>query len=322
MPIRWRPAPPGAAPDEIAGKPVLSALGPHRARRIKSLAALARERKTQVDDVDDQRGTTSPDGHEWRQVDLTHTIPAATTASDVADLYDAVLVVEEDITKTVVERERRETIKSQTIAALVDVVDRRDRYSANHSRHVSRLAGALAREMDLDAKLVEAVETAGLLMNLGKILVPIEILTKPGALSPEEHAQIRESLQTSSDMVRGIPFDGPVAETIEQVREKVDGSGEPRGLDASTILPTAQVLAIANAFVALVSPRAHRDAATPETALSLLEKDADRAFAKPFVIALTHLVVNKGEWQTIAAADAPLASNDTVLDHPPPDGSA
>src|SRR3546814_6941600 len=84
--------------------------------------------------------------------------------------------------------------------------------------------------MGLDSSLVEAAEVAGSLMNLGKIKVPTEVLTKREKLTDEEMQMIRNSVFASADLIRNIEFDGPVEETLRQLQEQYDGSGGPKGL--------------------------------------------------------------------------------------------
>src|SRR3546814_8904113 len=89
-----------------------------------------------------------------------------------------VLMVSQDITDAIRQRERHERILKQLVGALVSVVDRRDPYSAHHSTRVGMVARATAEAMGLDSTLVEAAEVGGSLMNPGKITVPTEVLTK------------------------------------------------------------------------------------------------------------------------------------------------
>jgi hypothetical protein len=183
-------------------------------------------------------------------------IPIAATSS----MPRGVLVVEQDITEAVTERERRERTLSQLIRSLVGVVDRRDPNAADHSMRVAEVARRIAREMGIEPLLVETAETAGRLMNLGKILVSEDLLTRTEGLSKEEIERVREGIQASADLLEGIEFDGPVVETLRQVQEMWDGSGGPAGREGGDIIVTARIVSVANTFVALTSPRAHRSA--------------------------------------------------------------
>jgi HD-GYP domain-containing protein (c-di-GMP phosphodiesterase class II) len=205
-----------------------------------------------------------------------------------------VLVVEQDVTVAVSERERRERTLAKLVKSLVSLVDRRDRYAADHSSRVATVAHAIATEMGLDPALVESAEIAGNLMNLGKILVPTDILTKEGRLSEEEMEHVRDSLDATADFLEGIEFDGPVVETLRQSRENWDGSGRPRGLVGEAILPTARVVAVANAFVAMVSPRLNRPGLDINAVVEALVRGMGTRFDRGVVAALINYLDNKG----------------------------
>ena len=153
--------------------------------------------------------------------------------------------------------------------------------------------------MELSADLRETAEIAGLLMNFGKVLVPREILTKTTALSPEELKQVRESILTSADILSLIGFSLPVVPTLRQVQERYDGTGAPEGKKGEEILVTARIVAVANAFVAIFSPRAHRPSLDIRASVEMLMRDAGTAYDQRVVIALANFVQNrrhKLEW--------------------------
>src|SRR5262249_12256213 len=140
-----------------------------------------------------------------------------------------------------------------------------------------------------------AAETAGNLLNLGKILVPPQLLTRPGGLSEVERQEIRISMQTSAELVAGIEFDGPVVETLRQVQARFDGAGAPAGSPSGEgILPTARIVAVANAFIGMTSRRAHRDPLDVDGALEALRVEAGRAFDARVVAALAEYLDNRG----------------------------
>ena len=97
-----------------------------------------------------------------------------------------VLVVEQDISEVIKEREQRLATQRQLVETLVKIVDMRDPFSANHSLLVSQIAYEIAVEMGLSHDMVETTRIAGSLMNIGKIVVPTALLTKTGALSEDE----------------------------------------------------------------------------------------------------------------------------------------
>ena len=213
--------------------------------------------------------------------------------TDIADMNGCVLLREEDLTDLIVEKERREQMLKQVINTLVAVVDRRDPYATGHSARVGQLAGAIAQEMGLDKIEVETAEIAGSLMNFGKVLVSRKILTKTTALTPEELQRVRDSILISSDILAIIGFEGPVVPTLRQVLERYDGTGAPEGLRGDEILLTARVVAACNAFVAFVSPRAHRDSLSFREALDVMAKDVGKSFDERVLVAMRHYIENR-----------------------------
>ena len=97
---------------------------------------------------------------------------------------------------------------------------------------------------------------------------------------------IRQSVLTSAELIEGVEFDGPVADTIRQIQERWDGSGQPSNLAEEDILPTARVVAVANAFVGMVSARAYRQGMSFDEASKALVSGAGTAFDRRPVSAL------------------------------------
>lgn len=212
---------------------------------------------------------------------------------DVPRPTPGVLVVEQDTTEVMVEREMRLNTLNQLVAMLVSLVDKRDPNAASHSERVAILARATAEGMGLDAETVETTETAARLMNLGKVDVPVELLTRHGELNEAERNAIRTSLSVSAELLKGVAFRGPVADTLRQAQEHVDGTG-PLKLKGEDILISARIIAASNALVSMVSPRAYRSAMTPEAALKILQSETARRFDRKVISALTHYMDNQG----------------------------
>jgi HD-GYP domain-containing protein (c-di-GMP phosphodiesterase class II) len=202
-----------------------------------------------------------------------------------------VLIVEQDISDVVHERERRLSTHHQLVQTLLKLVDKRDPFAANHSLLVSQVAHEVAIEMELDNVTVETTRFAASLMNVGKIVVPTELLTKTESLTADEKRIIRESLSAPAELLRDISFEGPVAETLSQWQEKWDGSG-PLGLQGEQILVSSRIIAVANAFIGMISPRSWRTAIPIGSANKFLLEQCDTAFDRRVVVALINYVEN------------------------------
>lgn len=165
------------------------------------------------------------------------------------------------------ERLQRELMQTQlsvaltaTVKAMAKTMESRDSYTAGHQERVAQIAVAIARKLGWDEHRVRGVEMAAVVHDIGKIAVPLEVLTKPRRLSESEFALIKEHPDTGYQILQDIPFPWPIAEIVRQHHEKLDGSGYPRGLRASEILPEAQVLAVADIVESMASYRPYRPA--------------------------------------------------------------
>ena len=203
------------------------------------------------------------------------------------------LMILDDISELVEQRERRSLIMNQLVSTLLTVVGRRDPFTADDALRVSDVAEAIAKEMELEDEVVQTSGISGKLMNLGKTLVPVEILSKQGALTDDEIRLIRDSVQVSADLLQNVDFDGPVVDTIRQVQEKWDGSG-PRGVTGDDLLMSASIVAVANAFVGMASARPHRAGMDFERACGILIGLGGKEFNRKPVAALVNYIENRG----------------------------
>jgi PAS domain S-box-containing protein/putative nucleotidyltransferase with HDIG domain len=187
----------------------------------------------------------------------------------------------------------RLTLKA-AVAALGSTTEMRDPYTAGHQRRVAELAAAIAAELDWDEGRIETLHTAALLHDLGKIVVPAEILSKPGRLSEIEMQIIRQHPAASAEIVADIDFEGDIAEMVLQHHERLDGSGYPRGLTGEDILPEARVLAVADVVEAMISHRPYRPSRSIEEALAEIEGGAGVLYDPDVCAACVRLIREQG----------------------------
>jgi HD-GYP domain-containing protein (c-di-GMP phosphodiesterase class II) len=292
--------------EDLIGKPLAAAVGPDAARRLTKRAQEATISGKAVITVD----RIELENDNYRVVQTQHIPLEDNSAGENNTPARGTLIVEEDITDVVVEREKRERILKQVVQSLVAMVDRRDPYAAEHSIRVAQAARAIAVEMDLSDIDADAIEMAGALMNLGKLLVPADLLTKHGQLDESELRVVRDSIIASADVVAGIEFEGPVVSTLRQCLERVDGAGYPDGLKGDDILLTARIVSVANAFVALISSRAHRKGLSLDAAIKILMEQSDTSYDRGVVAALVSYLDNKGGREAWAAPKEPVSQID------------
>ncbi|MBT7582687.1 MAG: HD domain-containing protein [Kordiimonadaceae bacterium] len=211
----------------------------------------------------------------------------------IGDQDKGVLMVKEDITSIVQSRLKRELSLKSLVSTLTMIIGSRDPYSAAHSERVVTVTNMLCLELNVDEKTATTAELAGAMMNLGKILVSRELLTKPTNLTGDELSIIRSSMLKSAELIKDIEFEGPVCETLEQMHAHFDGTGQPAGLSGEDILLSARIVSVANAFVGMTSVRAHRSGMDMKKAIQILMGDADSLYDRRPVVALMNYLENK-----------------------------
>lgn len=164
---------------------------------------------------------------------------------------------------------QRSLALERTVNSLVSTIEQRDSFTAGHQNRVADLGTQIARALGMSDREVTTIRAAGNIHDIGKIAVPAEILMKPEALTPEEYSLIKLHPEIGFRIVHGIDFDGPVHEAILQHHERLDGSGYPSG--TKDPIPEARILAVADVYDALTSPRPYRAGKRPAKALDLMQ---------------------------------------------------
>lgn len=183
---------------------------------------------------------------------------------------------------------------TEVIAALAAAVEAKDISTKGHSVRVARLAALIARELGLPPEHERILYQAGILHDIGKIGIPDAILQKPGRLTAEEFALVREHPVRSWEIARQIRSFAPMLPAIRWHHERLDGSGYPDGLQGEEIPLDAHILAVADVFDALTSVRPYRAALSVEEALALLRQEAGTRLDPECVAALERLVERYG----------------------------
>jgi putative nucleotidyltransferase with HDIG domain len=145
-----------------------------------------------------------------------------------------------------------------TLETMGDALDLRDSETEGHSRRVTAYTIALAREIGLNADQLHTIARGAFLHDIGKIATPDAILLKPGKLTPDETAVMRQHCSRGYELVRKIPFLREAAELVHAHQETFDGSGYPRGLSGEDIPLGARIFAIADTLDAMTSDRPYR----------------------------------------------------------------
>lgn len=174
--------------------------------------------------------------------------------------------------------QRTNLVLEGVVSALSATTSQRDPYTALHQERVARLAVAIAKDMGSRPRFIEGLRIAALLHDVGKIAIPSEILSRPGALSDMEMGLIQTHASIGYAMLEHVPFDAPVAKVVLQHHERSDGSGYPSGLYGDEILLQARILAVADVVEAMASHRPYRPALGLDAALDEVTAKSGAAF--------------------------------------------
>jgi putative nucleotidyltransferase with HDIG domain len=189
---------------------------------------------------------------------------------------------------------------------LVRLADR-DMSTEEHTRRVALLAARVAEELKLSPSSRRQLAVGGLLHDIGKLRVPLEILNKPGSLTDEEFAEIRRHPESGRRLLDELGgFSETVRNLVSDHHERLDGTGYPRGLKECDLTIETRILAACDVYDALVSDRVYRSAWTPERALGLLHQESGTGFDPKVVAALERIVTpTDGAPSWVAGLTAP-----------------
>jgi putative nucleotidyltransferase with HDIG domain len=165
-----------------------------------------------------------------------------------------------------------------TLEAMGDALDLRDEETEGHSRRVTAYTIALAQAMGVEAEELRVIARGAFLHDIGKIATPDNILLKPGRLSDEEMAIMKQHCERGYEMVRKIPFLREAAEIVYAHQERFDGTGYPRGLRGDDIPLGARIFAIADSLDAMTSDRPYRKGTTFAAATEEIVRCAGQQF--------------------------------------------
>ena len=190
----------------------------------------------------------------------------------VDDRVTGIAIVVIDITDRKQLEQSQATLTRAVVGALSASVEMRDPYTAGHQDRVAQIAAAVATELQLEPREVDAIELAARIHDIGKLSVPSELLTRPGRLSDAEMAVVRQHSQAGFDLLKKVEFPENVAEMVQQHHERMDGSGYPNGLPGRQIAMGSRIIAVADVVESMASRRPYRVALGLDAALAEIQR--------------------------------------------------
>jgi putative two-component system response regulator len=176
------------------------------------------------------------------------------------------------------------------LAGLVDRLELKEGYAGEHTTAVSRLAMAIATELRLPAAQCRDVELGALLHDVGKLSIPDRVLTKPGPLNELEWTAMQRHASLGERLVARIVQQPAVLAVVRSHHERWDGSGYPDGKHGEQIPLAARIVAVADAFQAMIEPRPYREPRTRASALAEIASESGRQFDPSCVEALRAVI--------------------------------
>ena len=181
----------------------------------------------------------------------------------------------------------------QTIDMATKMAELRDPYTAGHEKAVGQLAKSIAKQMGLDEHHQEGLMIAGFLHDIGKVVVPVELLCKPGKITPEEYNVIKCHVLAGYDLLKDIDFPWPIVRPVLEHHERLDGSGYPNHLKADQIGLDGRILAVADVVNSITSYRPYRPAMGIENALTEIKRGRGSLYDETVVDACLQLFLKE-----------------------------
>ena len=166
----------------------------------------------------------------------------------------------------------------KTIKSISSALDAKDPYTHGHSMRVTLYSLVLAKELGLDDKTLEEIETAGLLHDIGKVGIPQSILCKPGKLTDEEFEVMKSHPEQGEKIVKKIKKLDIISDWLKTHHERWDGKGYPSGLKGEEIPISARIIALADTYDAMTSTRSYRQALSHDVAIEEIKRCAGTQF--------------------------------------------
>jgi HD-GYP domain-containing protein (c-di-GMP phosphodiesterase class II) len=178
-------------------------------------------------------------------------------------------------------REGRQNLQSaylEFVGALASALDARDRYTAGHSGRVSELSCATAMALGVAGDEVSDIRIGALLHDIGKIGISDTVLQKPGKLTEQEFAIVKQHPEIGRRILEGVHGFSPYLASVELHHENWDGTGYPKGQAGETTPLAARIIHVADAYDAMTTNRPYRTAMSHSEAIHILQKYAGRQF--------------------------------------------
>lgn len=248
--------------------------------KADSAPSNSRKRVTYINKVSVEREIRTASGHYAEAKAFAISIMSGLRIGRTLDLNRAREVVDDCVDSI---------LRNDDALLLLTRLKNKDEYTAEHSLNVCILSAAFGRRLGLLEEEIRTLGLCGLLHDIGKAKVPVELLQKPGPLTPTEHGIMQNHANWGREMLMALPRAGHAAVDVAYGHhERLDGKGYPRGLVDSQIPYFAKIVAIVDTYDAITSNRAYDRARSSREALEIIHRfrgvQFDPELAREFVL--------------------------------------
>ncbi|MEK7818078.1 MAG: HD domain-containing phosphohydrolase [Actinomycetota bacterium] len=166
----------------------------------------------------------------------------------------------------------------ETVIALAKTVDAKDTYTHDHAQRMAEMAMTIGRAIGMEGEELQDLHYGAILHDIGKIGVPDAVLQKPGRLTSREWTEMRKHPYVGSQILSAVSYLGGAVKVVHHHHERYDGTGYPDGLAGEKIPLGARVLAVVDAYSAIVDKRVYKEARTHGEAITELERNSGTQF--------------------------------------------
>lgn len=164
------------------------------------------------------------------------------------------------------------------LSLIVKAIEELDMYEPSRTQRVFNYARQLANSLQISHERSEVIALAAVYSNLGKLMIPKEILNKKGALTPQEMEIIKNYPSAGARLLETAKLIAHIAPIISSYQENWDGSGYPHGIKGNDIPLESRIIALVDDYVAMTSDRPYRPALDPEKAVKLIEQQSGKHY--------------------------------------------
>lgn len=179
--------------------------------------------------------------------------------------------------------------------SLAEALEAKDVYTRGHSDRVANIGVSIAKQLGLSKRDIEIIHKGGLLHDIGKIGVKEDILLKPGKLTDEEMKHVQSHPKIGYDICQPLKSIEEALPCIRSHHERFDGGGYPDGLRDNEIPLKGQIMAVADAFDAMVTDRPYREGMSQDTAIKIFNDEINSGQWNPELVRVLLKVLGEGK---------------------------